>query len=319
MAAVSCARLLSPGSVHGLRLGSRLLPALSRVSLVRCHRLGPADDELYQRTTVTLLQKEAAGGAVIYSYSPRGFNISGNKVLGPCAVLPPAVLQWNVGHHTDITVESLSLFYLLEPRIVESIHRSVQAQCIVGRRFKRSALCSVVHLTADVLLFLCCRGVSGALPQARSGDDELYQRTTVTLLQKKRGRRSRHLQLQPRGFNISGNKVLGRVRRPSPAVLQWNVGSSHRHHSGEFCLCFTCWSHASLWIVTRADGGFTEILVLGTGARTERLDPNVLDFLKKKGIAVEVQDTPNACATFNFLSSERRLAAAGLIPPPAAE
>ncbi|XP_042567505.1 NADH dehydrogenase [ubiquinone] 1 alpha subcomplex assembly factor 3 [Cyprinus carpio] len=179
MAAVSCARLLSPGSVHGLRLGSRLLPALSRVSLVRCHRLGPADDELYQRTTVTLLQKEAAGGAVIYSYSPRGFNISGNKVLGPCAVLPPAVLQWNVGHHTDITVESLSLFYLLEPRI--------------------------------------------------------------------------------------------------------------------------------------------EILVLGTGARTERLDPNVLDFLKKKGIAVEVQDTPNACATFNFLSSERRLAAAGLIPPPAAE
>lgn len=178
MAAVSCARLLSPGSVHGLRLGSWLLPALSRVSQARRHRLGPADDELYQRTTVSLLQKEG-GGAVIYSYSPRGFNISGNRVMGPCAVLPPAVLQWNVGHHTDITVESLSLFYLLEPRI--------------------------------------------------------------------------------------------------------------------------------------------EILVLGTGARTERLDTSVMDFLKKKGIAVEVQDTPNACATFNFLSSERRLAAAGLIPPPAAE
>ncbi|KAL1251848.1 hypothetical protein QQF64_019644 [Cirrhinus molitorella] len=179
MAAVCCARLLSPGSVHGLRLGSRLLPVLSRVSLVRGHRLGPADDELYQRTTVSVMQKEAAGGAVIYSYSPRGFNVNGNKVFGPCAVLPPAVLQWNVGCHTDITVESLSLFYLLEPRI--------------------------------------------------------------------------------------------------------------------------------------------EVLVLGTGARTERLDPNVLNFLKKKGIAVEVQDTPNACATFNFLSSERRLAAAGLIPPPAVE
>lgn len=25
---------------------------------------------------------------------------------------------------------------------------------------------------------------------------------------------------------------------------------------------------------------------------------------------------PNACATFNFLNSERRVAAAGLIPPP---
>ncbi|KAF4097188.1 NADH dehydrogenase [ubiquinone] 1 alpha subcomplex assembly factor 3 isoform X4 [Onychostoma macrolepis] len=179
MAAASCARLLSAGSVHGLRLGSRLLPALSRVCPVRGHRLGPADDELYQRTTVTLMQKNAAAGAVIYSYSPRGFNISGNTVLGPCAVLPPSILQWNVGCHTDITVESLSLFYLLEPRV--------------------------------------------------------------------------------------------------------------------------------------------EVLVLGTGARTERLDPSVLRFLKTKGIAVEVQDTPNACATFNFLSSEGRLAAAGLIPPPASE
>lgn len=87
-----------------------------------------------------------------------------------------------------------------------------------------------------------------------------------------------------------------------------------------------------------------EILVLGTGARLERINPSVLALLKKKGIAVEVQDTvkffrvvennflqdrksfatelnfpqfvqPNACATFNFLTAERRVAAAGLIPP----
>ncbi|XP_056093902.1 NADH dehydrogenase [ubiquinone] 1 alpha subcomplex assembly factor 3 [Rhinichthys klamathensis goyatoka] len=176
MAAASCARLLSPRCVHGLRLGSRVLPALTRAAPVRSHGLGPADDELYQRTSVTVMQKEPDGAAIIYSYSPQGFNISGNRVLGPCALVPPAILQWNVGHHTDITAESLSLFHLLEPRI--------------------------------------------------------------------------------------------------------------------------------------------EVLVLGTGARTERLDPSVLDFLRKKGIAVEVQDTPNACATFNFLSSERRLVAAGLIPPP---
>ncbi|KAI5607154.1 NADH dehydrogenase [ubiquinone] 1 alpha subcomplex assembly factor 3, partial [Silurus asotus] len=144
--------------------------------LTRGHRLGPTDDEMYQRTTVTVMQKEPESGPIIYSYSPRGFNINGNKVIGPCAVVPPAVLQWNVGSYEDITVESLSLFYLLEPRI--------------------------------------------------------------------------------------------------------------------------------------------EVLVLGTGARTERLDPNVLSFIRKKGIAVEVQDTPNACATFNFLSSERRITAAALIPPP---
>uniref|UniRef100_A0A670JC61 NADH dehydrogenase [ubiquinone] 1 alpha subcomplex assembly factor 3 n=1 Tax=Podarcis muralis TaxID=64176 RepID=A0A670JC61_PODMU len=59
-----------------------------------------------------------------------------------------------------------------------------------------------------------------------------------------------------------------------------------------------------------------EILVLGTGSKVERLDPTVLKLMRQCGIAVEVQDTPNACATFNFLTSERRMTAAGLIPPP---
>lgn len=122
------------------------------------------------------MQKEPGTGAMIHSYSSRGFNIDGNKVFGPCAVLPPAILQWNVGSHKDITEESVSLFHMLEPRI--------------------------------------------------------------------------------------------------------------------------------------------EILVLGTGARVERINPAVLALLKRKGIAVEVQDTPNACATFNFMISERRMAAAALIPPP---
>lgn len=36
---------------------------------------------------------------------------------------------------------------------------------------------------------------------------------------------------------------------------------------------------------------YVEILVLGTGARLERINPSVLALLKKKGIAVEVQDT----------------------------
>lgn len=67
-------------------------------SLVRGHRLGPADDELYQRTTVTVMQKEQHSEAVIYSYSPQGFNIDGNRVIGPCAVIPPAILQWNVNY-----------------------------------------------------------------------------------------------------------------------------------------------------------------------------------------------------------------------------
>ncbi|CAB1432067.1 unnamed protein product [Pleuronectes platessa] len=173
--AVLCSRVLQRAT-HGFVFSSRAVPASSSPFLCRAHRLGPSDDEMYQRTTVSVMQKEPGSGVMIQSYSSGGFNIDGNRVFGPCAVLPPVILQWNVGSHKDITEESVSLFHMLEPRI--------------------------------------------------------------------------------------------------------------------------------------------EILVLGTGARLERINPSVLALLKRKGIAVEVQDTPNACATFNFLTSERRVAAAGLIPPP---
>ncbi|XP_048879171.1 NADH dehydrogenase [ubiquinone] 1 alpha subcomplex assembly factor 3 [Brienomyrus brachyistius] len=176
MATVRYGRLLPRVAQHSLRLASQRYPGLMSPALVRGHRLAPTDDELYQRTTVSVMQKEADSDLLIHSYSSRGFTIGRNRVLGPCAVLPPAILQWNVGSYKDISVESLALFYLLEPRI--------------------------------------------------------------------------------------------------------------------------------------------EVLVLGIGGRVERLDRNVLDFLRKKRIAVEIQDTPNACATFNFLFSERRAVAAGLIPPP---
>lgn len=76
-------------------MGPALWDSCSPV-LTRSHRLGPADDEMYQRTTVTVMQKEPESGPIIYSYSSQGFNVDGNKVIGPCAVVPPAILQWNV-------------------------------------------------------------------------------------------------------------------------------------------------------------------------------------------------------------------------------
>ncbi|XP_053234394.1 NADH dehydrogenase [ubiquinone] 1 alpha subcomplex assembly factor 3 [Podarcis raffonei] len=171
---------MAPLRLLGPALGWRLAAAARPVYLSRPpqrdHRLTPSDDELYQKTTIQHLEKESQDIMYIEGYSERGFSISGNKVVGPCAVLPRAILQWNVGTHKDITAESLVLFRLLEPRI--------------------------------------------------------------------------------------------------------------------------------------------EILVLGTGSKVERLDPAVLKLMRQCGIAVEVQDTPNACATFNFLTSERRMTAAGLIPPP---
>ncbi|XP_029412032.1 NADH dehydrogenase [ubiquinone] 1 alpha subcomplex assembly factor 3 isoform X1 [Nannospalax galili] len=142
----------------------------------RGHRLSPVDDELYQRTHISLLQREGHQTMYIDSYNSRGFTVNGNRVLGPCALLPHSVVQWNVGSHQDITEESLSLFWMLEPRI--------------------------------------------------------------------------------------------------------------------------------------------EIVVVGTGNKTERLCSQILRAMRQRGIAVEVQDTPNACATFNFLCHEGRVTGAVLIPPP---
>ncbi|TNM88870.1 hypothetical protein fugu_005124 [Takifugu bimaculatus] len=175
MASAVCRRFLLQRSTHGFLLSSRAKPIFFSPYFTRGHRLGPSDDEMYQRTTVTIMQKEQDNRILIQSYSPQGFNIDGNRVFGPCALLPPAILQWKVGTYKDITEESLSLFHMLEPKI--------------------------------------------------------------------------------------------------------------------------------------------EILVLGTGAKVERINPTVLAMLKKKGIAVEIQDTPNACATFNFLTSERRVAGCSPDPP----
>uniref|UniRef100_S4REK2 NADH dehydrogenase [ubiquinone] 1 alpha subcomplex assembly factor 3 n=1 Tax=Petromyzon marinus TaxID=7757 RepID=S4REK2_PETMA len=142
---------------------------------VKSHRCAPSDDDLYEKTTVTMLQRDSPNTIFVDSYGLHGFTVNGNRVIGPCAIIPHAIIQWNVGSWKDISEESLSLFYLLEPRI--------------------------------------------------------------------------------------------------------------------------------------------EILVLGTGDRVERLDAQLLRFMTRQGVAVEVQDTGHACSTFNFLVNDRRLVAAGLIPP----
>lgn len=92
------------------------------------------------------MQKEENNNILIQSYNSQAFNIDGNKVFGPCALLPPVILQWKVrlwtkelvcvsfgdfifncnihiflplqiGTYNDITEESVSLFHMLEPKI----------------------------------------------------------------------------------------------------------------------------------------------------------------------------------------------------------
>ncbi|KAM6062422.1 NADH dehydrogenase [ubiquinone] 1 alpha subcomplex assembly factor 3 [Chlamydotis macqueenii] len=133
-------------------------------------------------------------------------------------------------------------------------------------------------------------------------DDEFYQRTRVTVLEPESPSTMFVEGYTTRGFTVNGDLVVGPCAILPRAILQWNVGS------------YRDISHESLSLFRLLEPRI-EILVLGTGDRVERLHPTVLKQMRECGIAVEVQDTPNACATFNFLTSEKRMAAAGLIPP----
>ncbi|PKK26453.1 NADH dehydrogenase (ubiquinone) complex I, assembly factor 3 [Columba livia] len=116
------------------------------------------------------------------------------------------------------------------------------------------------------------------------------------------GRSARGAQTGSSRARVHGGPGRGQILAAWPVVRLCRVGS------------YKDITHDSLSLFRLLEPRI-EILVLGTGDRVERLPPAVLKQMRVCGIAVEVQDTPNACATFNFLTSEKRMAAAGLIPP----
>ncbi|XP_062522797.1 NADH dehydrogenase [ubiquinone] 1 alpha subcomplex assembly factor 3-like [Corticium candelabrum] len=105
-----------------------------------------------------------------------------------------------------------------------------------------------------------------------------------------------------KGFTINGMRVFGSVALLPRAILQWKISDRKELTPEAFSLFHL--------VEPRI-----EILVLGLGDRSDRLNPDVHNFLRRKGIPVEIQSTQHACATFNFLMEEGRIAAAGLIPP----
>lgn len=57
-----------------------------------------------------------------------------------------------------------------------------------------------------------------------------------------------------------------------------------------------------------------EILLLGTGARTEFILPSIRTSVREKGPVVDIMDTGAACRTYNVLLAEGRRVAAALLP-----
>ncbi|XP_070558756.1 NADH dehydrogenase [ubiquinone] 1 alpha subcomplex assembly factor 3-like [Ptychodera flava] len=133
-------------------------------------------------------------------------------------------------------------------------------------------------------------------------DDELYQKTTVSVIEKDQGGLPFISKYSELGFMISGDKIVGPVAILPKSLVHWNVGS------------FEDINIASLSLFPIIEPKI-EILILGVGSKIQRLDPEVHKFMRSKGIALEIQDTPHACATFNYLVRENRIIAAGLIPP----
>ncbi|CAG0898416.1 unnamed protein product [Darwinula stevensoni] len=70
------------------------------------------------KTTVSILNQEVSNLLLIDAYSTMGFVLNnGINVVGSVALFPRTVLSWQVASVDDINEESLSLFYMLEPRL----------------------------------------------------------------------------------------------------------------------------------------------------------------------------------------------------------
>lgn len=106
----------------------------------------------------------------------------------------------------------------------------------------------------------------------------------------------------PKGFVVQGSRVIGSLVILPGILLHWKVKSSEEI-TAESLELFAIFNPT------------LDILVIGTGDRVVRLDKSVHEAVRRKGIALEIQDTPNACATYNFLLDEGRITGAALIPP----
>ncbi|XP_046383036.1 NADH dehydrogenase [ubiquinone] 1 alpha subcomplex assembly factor 3 [Ischnura elegans] len=70
------------------------------------------------KTTINILNQEPDAPLMVDSYSQLGFRLNnGISVIGPMVIFPKTLLSWNIGGAEDISVESLSLFFVLEPKI----------------------------------------------------------------------------------------------------------------------------------------------------------------------------------------------------------
>ena len=106
----------------------------------------------------------------------------------------------------------------------------------------------------------------------------------------------------PGHFLIGQREWQGPVLVRPQATVAWNVAQA-----AELSL-------ESLAALRDGAAPAPEILVLGCGARSQPIAPEVRAALRDAGLALEVVDTGSACRIYNVLLAEGRRVAAALIP-----
>ena len=105
----------------------------------------------------------------------------------------------------------------------------------------------------------------------------------------------------PRGFRVTGVAYARSILVFPDATLDWEVAGIE-----------AVTAEALRPVI---EHGGTEILLLGCGARLERVPTHLRQALKLAGICLEPMDTGAACRTYNVLLAEdRRVAGALLLP-----
>ncbi|WP_420405029.1 Mth938-like domain-containing protein [Nisaea sp.] len=102
-------------------------------------------------------------------------------------------------------------------------------------------------------------------------------------------------------FRITGERHAGAVIVFPEETLAWDLSD------------IAALSLSDFLPVTGRDP-VPEILLLGTGRRTEFVLPSLRAAVREKGPVVDIMDTGAACRTYNVLLAEGRRVAAALLP-----
>lgn len=100
------------------------------------------------------------------------------------------------------------------------------------------------------------------------------------------------------GFRVSNVRHIGAILVTSMRTIAWPDAAV-----------------ASLTPALLAESDI-DVLIVGCGARAAFVPPATREAFKRRGVALEVADTPAACRTYNVLLAEGRRVAAALLPVP---